>query len=353
MKNIDIAGLARENIQSLIAYAAKEIPCRIKLDANESPYCPIAFENLLSKKDLFSSLNRYPDPEAKELKKAFAESLKVKPSNILVGNGSDEIITYLISAFGGPVLYPVPTFVMYGITSQTLGQKHTPVALDRDFDLNLDRMLKTIKKEKPKLIFLSSPNNPTGNCFSSEKILKIIEASNGIVIVDEAYQPFSGNKGFFPLLGDYPNLAILRTLSKIGLAGIRIGYLTANEELIEVVDRTRLPYNLGSLSQIIAIAGLKNKKIIDAQIKMVINERNRLFRELSNIDGVKPYPSLANFIMFKVPDAEVICNKLIEYGVLIKNINKVVKNGLRVTVGLPEENDIFIASIKKAIVSVI
>ena len=350
MKDIDFARLARKNIQSLMAYVAKETPCRVKLDANESPYCPLALDDILSKKDIFSSLNRYPDPESKELKKAIAGNLKVKPENILIGNGSDEIITYLISAFGGPVLYPAPTFVMYGITSQTFGQRHTAIPLDKDFDLDLDKMLKAIRKENPKLIFLSSPNNPTGNCYSTDRILKIIEASDTIVVVDEAYQPFSSKKGFLPLLYDYRNLAILRTLSKIGFAGIRTGYLIAHKELIEIVDRTRLPYNLNSLSQALAIMGINNRKIIDVQIKTIVKERNRLFKELGKMDGVKPFPSEANFILFRVPDAEMVYHKLIKSGVLIRNMSGVVKNALRVTVGTPEENNIFLDSIKKALI---
>ena len=350
MKDIDFARLARKNIQSLMTYVAKETPCRVKLDANESPYCPLALDDILSKKDIFLSLNRYPDPESKELKKAIAGNLKVKPENILIGNGSDEIITYLISAFGGPVLYPAPTFVMYGITSQTFGQRHTAIPLDKDFDLDLDRMLKAIRKENPKLIFLSSPNNPTGNCYSTDRILKIIETSNTIVVVDEAYQPFSSKKGFLPLLYDYRNLAILRTLSKIGFAGIRTGYLIAHKELIEIVDRTRLPYNLNSLSQTLAIMGLNNKKIIDLQIKTIVKERNRLFKELGKMDGVKPFPSEANFILFRVPDAEMVYHKLIKSGVLIRNMSGVVKNALRVTVGTPEENNIFLDSIKKVLI---
>jgi histidinol-phosphate aminotransferase len=353
MKTLNFTKLARKNIQSLVAYVAKETPCRVKLDANESPYCPLALDDILSKKDIFSSLNRYPDPESKELKKAIAGNLKVRPENILIGNGSDEIITYLISAFGGPVLYPVPTFVMYGITSQTFGQRHTAIPLDKDFDLDLDKMLKSIRKEKPKLIFLSSPNNPTGNCYSADKILKIIEASGTIVVVDEAYQPFSSKKGFLPLLKDYRNLAILRTLSKIGFAGIRTGYLIADRELIEIVDKTRLPYNLNSLSQALAIAGIKNKNITDAQIKTIIKERKRLFNELTKLQGVQPYPSEANFILFKVHDADAVFKGLVEIGVLVRNMNGVVKNALRVTIGTPDENEIFIASIKKVLASII
>ncbi len=351
MKNIDFAQLARKNIQSLIAYAAKEIPCRVKMDANESPYSPISLENIFSKKDIFTSLNRYPDPEGKELKKAIARDLKIKPENILLGNGSDEIINYLIATFGGPVLYPVPTFVMYGITAQIFGQKHIAIPLDKDFDLDLEIILKSIRKENPKLIFLSSPNNPTGNCFSADRILKIIEASKNIVVVDEAYQPFASKKGFLPLLNDYHNLVILRTFSKIGLAAIRTGYLIGHKDFINEVNKSRLPYNLNSISQAIAIEGIKNKKIIDAHIQAIIRERKRLFKELSKMQGVQPFPSEANFILFRVLDTETAYNKFIELGVLIRNMSGVVKNALRVTVGTPDENAIFIDAIKKALAS--
>lgn len=346
MKDINFYNLARQNIKSLQAYIAKEIPCRVKLDANESPYCPIPLENIVSKEELFTKLNRYPDPEAKELKKAIAKDLKVKPENILLGNGSDEIINFLITTFGGPVLHPVPTFVMYAIASQALGQSHIAIPLDDEFDLDIEKILKAIKQKQPKLIFLSSPNNPTGNCFSSEKIFKIIEASKNIVIIDEAYQPFSSQKGFLPLLKDYHNIAILRTFSKIGLAALRTGFLIGHGDLIREVNKTRLPYNINSISQAIAIEGIKNKKIIKSTIKLIIKERDRLFRELRELKDVQPFPSEANFILFKVKDADLIYNKLIEYGVLLRNMNSVVKNALRVTVGTPAENDTFIKSLR-------
>lgn len=349
MKELNFSILARKNIQSLQAYVAKEIPCKVKLDANESPYCPIPIENILSMKELFSSLNRYPDPEGKELKKALSQDLKISSENLLLGNGSDEIINYLITTFGGPVLSPVPSFVMYEIASKTLGQNHKAIPLDNYFDLDLERILYSIKKDKPKLIFLSSPNNPTGNCFSSEKILKIIESSKNIVVLDEAYQPFSSKKGFIPLLKDYKNLAILRTFSKIGLAAIRTGFLIGHKDLIKEVNKARLPYNLGSISQAIAIEGIKNKKIINSHIKSIVKERKRLFNELSKIKGVQPFPSEANFILFKVPDASSLYQKLIEEGVLVRYMGNSIKNTLRVTIGTPEENNFFINSLKKTL----
>ncbi|HTZ17641.1 MAG TPA: aminotransferase class I/II-fold pyridoxal phosphate-dependent enzyme, partial [Dissulfurispiraceae bacterium] len=184
MKRFDLSKLIRPNVRALRAYEAREIPCRVKLDANESPYSPLPPEKLFSGKDILCLLNRYPDPQAVELKKALARSLKLSEKNILFGNGSDELIYYLVTTLGGPVLFPVPTFVMYGVISQALSEKALPVPLDGNFDLDIKQMLAVIKNQKPKLIFLSSPNNPTGNCFSADLIMKIIEASKGIVVVD-------------------------------------------------------------------------------------------------------------------------------------------------------------------------
>lgn len=345
MKNIDFSKLARPNIRSLKPYDAKEIPCKVKLDANESPYTL----DIAPNKKVLQRLNRYPDPEAKELKKTISKNLKIKPDNILMGNGSDELIYYLITTFGGHVLYPVPTFSMYGIISHALGEKNIGIPLDKDFDLDTDKMLAAIKKCNPKLIFLSSPNNPTGNCFSAESILKIIDASKGIVVVDEAYQPFSSEKGFLPLLKDYKNLAILRTLSKIGFASLRVGFLIADEGLINEVNKVRLPFNLNSVSQAMALEALKNKDVIESQIKNITSERERLFEELSRINNVSPYPSEANFILFKTKNANAIYQRLIKEGVLVRNMGSAIKNVLRVTIGTPEENELFLKALRKSV----
>jgi histidinol-phosphate aminotransferase len=349
MNKSDISRLVRPNIRSLKAYEAKEIPCKVKLDANESPYSPLPADKALIDKKILASLNRYPDPEGKALKTGLAKGIGVKQKNILLGNGSDEIIYNLIAAFGGPVLFPVPTFVMYGVIAQTLGEKALAVPLDSEFDIDLDKMLAIIKKKKPKLIFLASPNNPTGNCFSSDRILKIIAVSKGLVIVDEAYQPFASRYGLLPLLKDYPNLGIMRTLSKIGFAALRVGYLVADESIIKVVNKVRLPYNLNAVSQAIALQGLKNKKLIDASIRNVANERERLMAVMSTISGVEPYPSEANFILFRVKDANSVYSALLNQGVLIKNLNAVIRNCMRVTIGTPNENDTFIKALNKTL----
>lgn len=347
MKTIDFTKLARPNIRSLKPYEAREIPCKVKLDANESPYS-LPADKIFQAKNIINRLNRYPDPEAKKLKKTIPKNLKVNTDSILLGNGSDELIYYLITAFGGPVLYPVPTFSMYGIISQACGEKGIEIPLDKGFDLDTDKMLAAVRKYNPKLIFLSSPNNPTGNCFSADRMLKIIEASKGIVVVDEAYQPFSSEKGFLPLLNDYKNLAILRTLSKIGFAALRVGFLIGDPGLIKEVNKVRLPFNLNALSQNIALEAFRWKKLMDSQIKNITSERERLFEELDKITGISPYPSEANFILFKAKNANAVYQRLIKEGVLIRNLGSAIKDALRVTIGTPEENNFFIKALRKS-----
>lgn len=342
---MNIKRIVKKNVSLLKAYNAEEIPCRIKLDANESPY---GFSSRLKITDKIKT-NRYPDPEAKRLKKLIAKDLKVKQENILQGNGSDELIYYLITTFGGPVLYPVPTFSMYGIISQALGEKKIEIPLDKGFDLDKKAILTGIKKQKPKLIFISSPNNPTGTCFSSDIILNIIKTSKGIVIVDEAYQPFSSEKGFLPLLKDYKNLVIMRTLSKIGLAALRLGFLIADPEIIREVNKVRLPFNVNSISQSIAIEVLKDKKRLNSSIKIIISERERLFKEIEKINGIEPFPSKANFILFKVKNPKGIYNTLLRKGILVRNMNDTVKDCLRVTIGTPKENKAFLKALKEAV----
>ncbi len=350
MRKINFSELARPNVNILKPYEVKEIPCKVKLDANESPYCI----DIAPDKKTLQRLNRYPDPEAKELKRAISRELKIKKENLLLGNGSDEIIYYLIVTFGGPVLYPIPTFSMYGIIAQALGEKNIGIPLDKDFDIDEERMIAAIKRYRPKLIFLSSPNNPTGNCFSADRTLRIIESSltspqPSLVIVDEAYQPFSSKRGFLPLMADYKNLAVLRTFSKIGFAALRVGFLIGDGDLINEVNKVRLPFNLNSLSQSIALQVLRNRKLIDLQIKRIISERQRLFERLIEIEGILPYPSEANFILFRTTNGDEVYKKLIKQGVLIRNMGSALRDSLRVTIGTPEENDHFLKALINAV----
>ncbi len=335
--------LVRDNIKKLRPYQAKEIPCKIKLDANESPF-PVKLYDLISEVNI--PLNRYPDPEALKLRKALAKKMKISHTNIMIGNGSDELIYYLILTFGGPVLYPIPTFAMYGIIAQSVGIKKIESKLDNNFDINEEKMINLIKTEKPRLIFISSPNNPTGNTFSTDKILKIIDIANknsSIVVIDEAYQPFCSKKGFLPFLKDFDNLVILRTLSKIGFAGLRVGYLIGNENLLKEINKVRLPYNVDALTQYIATVAL-NK--FYAQIKNfiteIVRERNIMQKELSKIKDVKVFPSEANFILFKTKNSQNVYTKLIKAGILIRDVSSTIRDALRVTIGTKEENREFI-----------
>lgn len=343
--SMDVKRLVKKNIRSLSAYKAKKIPCKIKLDANESPYGLGDVIRNIGK----INTNRYPDPEAKELKRVIAKQHGVSQGTILLGNGSDELIYYLITVFGGPVLFPVPTFSMYGIITQALGEKKIPVSLDKEFDLDIDKICSTLKQVRPKLIFLSNPNNPTGNCFSTDRILRIIDKARGIVVIDEAYQPFASQKGFVPLLRDYENLVIMRTLSKIGLAGLRVGFLIASNEIINEVNKVRLPFNLNMVSQAVAIDTLKNKRCLKLAIKSIINEREKLFKDMKRITGVHPYPSEANFILFRVKEPDRIYRGLMHRGVLVRNINSIIRGCFRVTIGTPYENRKFLSSLKRVL----
>jgi histidinol-phosphate aminotransferase len=338
----------RENIKKLKPYQAKKIPCKIKLDANESPF-PVTLSQIL--KEINIPLNRYPDPETLELKKAISKKLKIKTNNLIIGNGSDELIYYLILAFGGPVLYPVPTFSMYGIIAQAVGVETIESKLDETFDINEKEILTLIKTKNPTLIFFSAPNNPTGNTFSSDKILKIIELASkksSIVVIDEAYHPFCSQKGFLPFLKDFKNLLIVRTLSKIGLAGLRVGYLIGDEKVLNEVGKVKLPYNVDALAQYIAVHALNSfYPNIKNFISEIVKERDLMFKELSKLNSIKVYPSEANFILFKAKNSKEIYQKLIESGILIRDISATIKDALRVTVGTNEENEEFIKTLRK------
>ncbi|GAB5046618.1 histidinol-phosphate transaminase [Thermodesulfovibrio sp. TK110] len=348
MSKLNASVIVRKNIQKLKPYQAKEIPCKIKLDANESPF-PVKLSDFVS--EISIPLNRYPDPEAILLRKALARKLKLSYKNIMPGNGSDELIYYLILTFGGPVLYPVPTFAMYGIIAQSVGVETVECRLDNNFDINDEEFLMLIKSKKPRLIFLSSPNNPTGNTFSTDKILKIIESAeknSSIVVIDEAYQPFSSEKGFLPFLKDYDNLLILRTLSKIGFAGLRLGYLIGKEKFLHEINKVRLPYNVDSITQYVATEALKRfYPQIKKFISQIIKERQRLYRELLKIQKLKVYPSEANFILLQIENSKTIYQKLIKAGILVRDLSSVINNALRVTIGTSEENEEFLKTLKK------
>ncbi len=343
---MEIQELVRKNIRTLKAYSAREIPCRVKLDANESPY---AFPSLLKALEGVET-NKYPDPEAREFRRAVARRWRLRMGQILAGNGSDELIYYLVTTFGGPVLFPSPTFSMYGIIARALGEKSLSVPLDGGFDLDTERMTAAVRKHRPKLVFLSSPNNPTGNCFSRDRIIDIIKASEGIVVIDEAYQPFSRKKGgMLSLLREYENVAVMRTLSKIGFAALRVGLLIAGEDVTEAVNRVRLPFNVNTLSQRVAVEAVKAFREIEKTLEAIRAERDRLFERLKETEGVSPYPTEANFILFKVKDAPAVHKKLLSRGILVRDMSTALRDCLRVTVGKPEDNALFLEALREVL----
>jgi histidinol-phosphate aminotransferase len=351
-RNKDIIRLVKPQIRKLAAYHIDETPCRIKLDAMENPFSlPALVQRDIAKAISSASINRYPDPSGKELKKAIASLWGMKPANLILGNGSDELIQAILLAFGGPTLIPAPTFAMYDITSRALSQTVVTVPLDKNFDLDADLLLKRAEESKAKVIFLACPNNPTGNRFSDKAVRKILDRADAAVVLDEAYFSFSG-KSYLPLLSRYPNMIVLRTLSKIGFAGLRIGVLAASPATIAELNKIRLPYNINTLSQVAAVAALKHKNIIERQISLLISERENLYNALAQMRNITAYPSETNFILFRAAvDATAVYVKLKKAGILIKNLNRSgpLKNCLRVTIGTPDENQEFLKVLKKIV----
>jgi len=332
------------------SYTVPKIECSIRLDGNESPF---RSDPLIIKKIAESlgtvELNRYPDPDCANLKKIISGKYGFPEDGLLPGNGSDELIQMLIESLTGKsgiVLVPSPTFSMYRLTSLVLNNQVVETDLDKKFDLDLDDILNKIKEFNPDLLFFASPNNPTGNAFSTDKIIKIVESTTGIVVVDEAYFDYYGIT-LIPLIKKYSNLIVLRTLSKIGFASIRLGILFGSSNLVSEINKTRLPYNINSISQLIAGIVFSNSELFEENYKKVVGERERLFTGLNKIENIKVYPSDANFFLIKVPDADKCFKAMVERDILIRNLNSSdkLRGCIRVTIGTPEENNAFLSAI--------
>jgi histidinol-phosphate aminotransferase len=351
-KTKDISRLVLPQVRKLAAYHIDETPTRIKLDAMENPFSmPDDVKIQIAAAAKSAAINRYPDPSAQELKQAIAGMWGMEPNQMVLGNGSDELIQAVILAFGGPVLIPAPTFAMYELTARALGQSVVTVPLNKDFSLDPDRLLQKAKQVKAKVIFLACPNNPTGNRFSDDAIMRVLDKANAAVVIDEAYFSFSG-KTYLRRLRDHPNMIIFRTLSKIGLAGLRIGVLSAAPGVVAEMNKIRLPYNINVLSQAAAIVVLDRWDVLYEQISLLISERERLYNALSRMQGIMAFPSETNFILFRTDkDATRVYTKLKQAGILIRNMNRPgpLKNCLRVTIGTPIENNEFSAALRKIV----
>jgi histidinol-phosphate aminotransferase len=348
-KNRSVLNLVRPAVRGLAAYHIDETPVRVKLDAMENPFLLLeSVRREIGKATTKAHINRYPDPSAKELKQAIARVWKMDTEQMLLGNGSDELIQAIIMAFGGPVLTPAPSFVMYDISARALSQDVVTVPLTNEFDLDADAVIKAAKRSKARVVFLACPNNPTGNRFSSDAVRKVLEHTGAVVVIDEAYFSFSG-KTYLPFLKKHPNMIILRTLSKIGLAGLRVGVLIASKEIVSELNKIRLPYNINSLSQVVALVALKHWRTLDRQISLLISERRKLYNALLKTPGVTPFPSETNFILMWIEkDATKVFRALKRRGILVKNMDRPgpLKGCLRVTVGTPEENKEFLKNLK-------
>ena len=350
-----ITQLVRPEIRALGAYHVPDPAGLIKLDAMENPYTwPDELKSEWLEVLRGAPINRYPDPQGQVVQDALRDAMGIPASQgILLGNGSDELIQLLaltVAAPGRKVLSVEPGFVMYRMIALFAGMGYVGVPLAAaDFALDLPAVLEALERECPALTYIAYPNNPTGNLFDPAAVCRIIESAPGLVIIAEAYAPFT-DQSFLPRLGDWPNLLVLRTVSKMGLAGLRLGYLAGPPAWLHEIDKTRLPYNINVLTQASAAFALRHKAVLDAQTQAIRTERARLFAALTAIPGVHPYPSDANFILLRLPAgrADAVFAGLKERGVLVKNLNSahpMLRDCLRVTVGLPHENQAFLAAL--------
>lgn len=356
--NKPISSIFRKEVLAMSAYKVADAEGMIKLDAMENPYSwpeDIKLKWLETLKDC--QLNRYPDPEARQLVKTIRQLNQIPSQfDVLLGNGSDEIILLLLMALpsSSTVLAPDPGFVMYKQLSLSLGLQYQSIPLlEQTFELDLSAMLAAIEQYQSEIIFIAYPNNPTGNLFSEQSIHQIIKSAKGLVVIDEAYEPFAG-ASFINNLNQYNNLLVMRTVSKLGLAGLRLGYIAGNPDIIGELNKIRLPYNINSLTQISADFALSNKALFDQQTQKICAERTALLDALKRLDSITAYPSAANFILFKTPgnQATRIFESIKQQGVLIKNISPqggLLTDCLRVTIGKPEENEAFLSALKKSL----
>ena len=348
--------IIRDEIRALSAYHVPSSQGMIKLDAMENPYgLPPELQAEIAELVAGAPINRYPDPSAEGLKATLREAMSLPAGlEIMLGNGSDELIQIIAMAVAKPgaVLLSIePSFVMYRMIATFTGMKYVGVPLNADFTLDLHQILKEIEKHRPALIFLAYPNNPTGNLFDANDISRIIESAPGLVVVDEAYHAFA-DASFLPKLQQFPNLLVMRTLSKLGLAGLRLGFLMGRSEWLDQLEKLRLPYNINVLTQLVAQNVLTHVETLTGQAGTIKVQRTALKRKLSAIPGVEVFPSDANFILIRVEQADKVFEGIKQRGVLIKNLSHAhaqLANCLRVTVGTEEENEQFIRALRESL----
>jgi len=355
----------RPLIKAIQAYQVADASGLIKLDAMENPYT--LTDDLraeLQQRLSVADINRYPDPSATALREKLKQVMQVPgDKSIVLGNGSDELIQMLAMAVasyddndGVCLMSFDPGFVMYKMIADFTGIQYIGVPLTENFTLDMEKIRQSIKQNRPAIIFIAYPNNPSANCYSENDIEEIISIAPGMVVVDEAYHPFA-QTSFMSRLTDFDNLLVMRTVSKMGLAGLRLGLLCGHADIIKEIDKIRLPYNINVLTQVTATFVLDNIALLDDQAKRIRHERELLSEKMRRLSALQVFPSQANFILFRVlntdakKNANTVFEKIKKAGVLIKNMKAeqgLLANCLRVTVGRPEENTAFLQALESA-----
>lgn len=349
----------RPQVQSLRGYRVAEPGDAIKLDAMESPWpWPGALEAAWLERLRSVAINRYPDAAARELKPLLRDALGVPAgAGVILGNGSDELIQLIdlaVAGGGRTVLAPAPSFAMYRVIAEVAGAEYVEVPLGPDFELDLPPTLEALAAYQPAVTYLAHPNNPTGNGLDLDAVAEVVAQADGLVVVDEAYAPYADTT-FLPRVLDHPNCLLLRTLSKVGLAGLRVGALIGHPAWLEELEKCRLPYNLSTPAQASAAFALEHRQALDRAVSQVLAERGRLAEALPAVRGVQQvWPTQTNFLTFRVPQGcgEAVHRGLLERGVLIKSLHGShprLADCLRVTVGRPEENDRFLSALGEAL----
>ena len=353
----------RQDVQSMHAYAIQDAVGMVKLDAMENPFSlPPALQEALGQRLGALALNRYPDGRVNELRHALARYAGMPADyELMLGNGSDELIALLALACdvpGASVLAPVPGFVMYAMSAQLQGLAFHDVPLTPDFELDEAAMLAAIAQHKPAIVYLAYPNNPTANLWDDAVIARIIAAQGaqgGLVVMDEAYQPFASRSYLETLRGDPAanrHVLLMRTLSKFGLAGVRLGYMMGPKALIAEIDKVRPPYNISVLNYECALFALEHADVFAEQALVVKQQRALLLSELRTMPGVKVWDSQANMVLIRVPDAAATFEGLKQRRILVKNVSKLhplLTHCLRLTVGTADENQRLLAALKESL----
>ena len=357
--------LVRQPLRASAAYHVPAFPNAIKLDANESPYGLSKAAHAHVLESVTRELHRYPDAGASELRQVLAAQLGVDGSELSFGNGSDELLGLLCAAFGEPrqgtkkasrpasVLYAWPGFVVYRIVADAHGLSRIEVPFGPGFTADEGALLEAVAREKPNLVFLATPNNPTGTTWPRSTIAKLlVQHEDVITVVDEAYLAYAEARSCVDLALAHPHCLVLQTLSKIGLAGLRVGYAVGRREVIGELEKVRPPYNLGTLAQRAATVVLRDHKPeLDEAARKVKAERGRLRERLAALDGLEVFPSDANFFLVRHQRATALWESLAERGVLVRNFDRPgpLEGCMRITVGTPEENEWLIDAMKAAL----